>query len=312
MYYRTRTSDSIRRFCKKGISVMNLPVEELQNGNPNERNRTILIVVCLLLVALLSATVIAGYASSPESQAKVISSLDQKKTTVLELTAATTATSVAISLLPGDAATPIADQMADLSQYFLLILCAVYLEKYMVTIMGLVSFRFLVPAAMAFLIYHILRKSERAKTIGAKILVVALVLYFVIPASVLVTGMIEKTYGVSIAETLQAAEDAVNEIRGSTEEEEVIVEEMPEDDAGIWDKIKNLPSDIKDTAQNVVNNVTTLSSEMLVRVQTILNHFIEAIAVMIITSCVIPVLVLIVFIYVAKVLLSGIVPAPGN
>lgn len=291
---------------------MQLPdIEEEKRKPLDDRYKTIISIVVLLLIALLSATLIAGYTSSPESQSHVIGTLDEKKTAVLELTAATTATSVAISLLPGDAATPIADQLADLSQYFLLILCAIYLEKYMVTIMGFVTFRILVPAAMAFLIYHVIKQSERAKSIGAKILVIGLLLYFVIPASVLVTGMIEKTYGASIAETLQAAEDAVNEIRGTAEEDipDSSVEESAEDDAGLWDKIKNLPSDIKDTAQNVVNNVTTLSSEMLVRVQTILNRFIEAIAVMIITSCVIPVLVLIVFIYIGKVLLTGVMPS---
>lgn len=291
---------------------MNPQIDELQTANGQHFNKKYLVIAALVLVAVLSATLVAGYASAPETHTRVLNGLDQKKTSVLELTAATTATSVAISLLPGDVATPIADQLADLSPYFLLILCAIYLEKYMVTIMGLVTFRFLVPAAMACFVYYVLKKSERAKSIGAKILVVGLLLYFVIPASVSITNMIEKTYGASIEETLRAAEEAVEEIRGETGGEEVVTEDLPEDNASVWEKIKNLPSDIKDTAQNVVSNVTTLSSELLVRVQTILNHFIEAIAVMIITSCVIPILVLIVFIYIAKVVLGGIVPVPGQ
>ena len=182
----------------------------------------------------------------------------------------------------------------------------------MVTIMGLVTFRFLVPAAMACFVYYVLKRSERAKSIGAKILVIGLLLYLVIPASVRITNMIEKTYGASIEKTLRAAEEAVQEIRGETGGEEAEAEEPATNDASVWEKIKNLPADIRDTAQDVVSNVTTLSSELLVRVQTILNHFIEAIAVMIITSCVIPILVLIVFIYIAKVVLGGIVPVPGQ
>lgn len=291
---------------------MNQQIDGLKTENGKQYDKKYLLVAVLVLAALLSATLVAGYASSPESHTGVINGLDRKKMSVLELTAATTATSVAISLLPGDIATPIADQLAELSPYFLVILCAIYLEKYMVTIMGLVTFRFLVPAAMVCFIYYVLRKSERAKSIGAKILVVGLLLYFVIPASVRITNMIEKTYGASIEETLREAEKAVEEIRGETGSEEVATEDLPEDDASVWEKIKNLPSDIRDTAQNVVSNVTTLSSELLVRVQTILNHFIEAIAVMIITSCVIPILVLIVFIYIAKVVLGGIVPVPGQ
>lgn len=65
--------------------------------------------VILLLVAILSITVIGKYASAPENHQKTIASLDEKKQTVMELTAASTVTSALITLLPGDTATPIAD-----------------------------------------------------------------------------------------------------------------------------------------------------------------------------------------------------------
>ena len=67
----------------------------------------------LLLVAILSITVIGKYASAPENHQKTIASLDEKKQTVMELTAASTVTSALITLLPGDTATPIAEKMAE-------------------------------------------------------------------------------------------------------------------------------------------------------------------------------------------------------
>ena len=69
--------------------------------------------VILLLVAILSITVIGKYASAPENHQKTIASLDEKKQTVMELTAASTVTSALITLLPGDTATPIAEKMAE-------------------------------------------------------------------------------------------------------------------------------------------------------------------------------------------------------
>ena len=42
----------------------------------------------LLLVAILSITVVGKYASAPENHQKTIASLDEKKQTVMELTAA--------------------------------------------------------------------------------------------------------------------------------------------------------------------------------------------------------------------------------
>ena len=64
---------------------------------------------------------------------------------MLELTAASTAASAAITLLPGDTATPIAEKLADLSGYFLIVLCAIFLEKYLLTITSYVSFTILIP-----------------------------------------------------------------------------------------------------------------------------------------------------------------------
>ena len=55
----------------------------------------------LLVVALLSALWLAGTVSSPELHAKALAELDEKKITVMELTAATAVTSVAVSAVPG-------------------------------------------------------------------------------------------------------------------------------------------------------------------------------------------------------------------
>ena len=90
-----------------------------------------IIVAVWLLIAVLSFTVAAKYASAPEHHKEVISSLDEKKDTVLELTVAATATSALITLLPGDVATPIAEKIADLSGYLMIVLCAIFLEKYL-------------------------------------------------------------------------------------------------------------------------------------------------------------------------------------
>lgn len=68
--------------------------------------------------------------------AHAIQSLDDKKTTALELTAAATAASAAITLIPGDIGTPIADKLADLSSYFLIVVCAIYLENIWLPLRG--------------------------------------------------------------------------------------------------------------------------------------------------------------------------------
>ena len=72
---------------------------------------------------------------------KTIASLDEKKSTVTGLAAASISVSSAITLIPGDTATPIANELADLSTYFMVILSAVFLEKYLLTIIGFIVFK---------------------------------------------------------------------------------------------------------------------------------------------------------------------------
>ena len=104
-------------------------------------------ISALLLLGVLSFCWAAPFMTQPEIYQRSIDSLQAKQETVLELTAASTAASAAITLLPGDTATPIADKLADLSGYFLIVLCAIFLEKYLLTITAGAAFRLLFPLA---------------------------------------------------------------------------------------------------------------------------------------------------------------------
>lgn len=109
----------------------------------------IICVATALILALASIFGVAKITTDPAFYQKSIAALEEKQETVLELTAASTAASAAITLLPGDTATPIADKLADLSGYFLIVLCAIFLEKYLLTITAAAAFKVLIPAACA-------------------------------------------------------------------------------------------------------------------------------------------------------------------
>lgn len=70
----------------------------------------------------------------------------------MKLTAASTAASAAVSALPGDTGSAIAEKLADLTSDFLIVLCAIMLEKYLLTITGYAVFRFILPAVCVLLI----------------------------------------------------------------------------------------------------------------------------------------------------------------
>ena len=182
------------------------------------RYQSVVKAVLLILAALLSAFVLSKYAASPEVHQKTIEALDEKRTTVMELTAASTAASAAITLLPGDTATPIAEKLIDLSSYFLLVICAIYLEKYLVTMTGYAAFAVLIPLACVLLAVNVFVKSGTWNRIAVKLIAFALAIFFVIPASVAVSDLIERTYESSIQHTLTSAKEATEIIEDDTED----------------------------------------------------------------------------------------------
>ena len=162
-------------------------------------------IVIWLLIGLLSFTVLGKYASAPESHQATIASLDEKKATVLELTAATTATSALITLLPGDIGTPIAEKVADLSGYLLIVLCAVFLEKYLVTITGYAAFKIFIPAAGVLFAANMMARNRSVDKLARRLLIFGICIFLVVPASVKVSDLIETTYQSQIDATLEDA-----------------------------------------------------------------------------------------------------------
>ena len=279
----------------------------------------------LLLVAILSITVLGKYASAPENHQKTIASLDEKKQTVMELTAASTVTSALITLLPGDTATPIAEKMADVSGYLLVVLCAIYLEKYLVTITGYVAFTYLIPIACGLWILNLAFENATVRKLAAKLAVFGLAISLVVPASVKISDLIGDTYQAQIEATIEDAKNTqsilensgvvddtnATETTGTTEASETVtgnVQEKENNNSGsvsnIFDWAKDAISGAKDSVANVVENVTISTEELVQKVENSLNHFIEAVAVMIITSCVIPMLVLLLFFWMVKIVLD--------
>ena len=239
----------------------------------NQNSKKILSIVLPVIIAVFSIFVLAKPASSPTTYAKTIASLDEKKTTVMELTAASTAVSAAITLIPGDTATPIAEKLADLSTYFLVVLCAIYLEKYMLTLAGFAVFKVMVPAVCILFIVNVFRKSEACKRLMKKIGVLSLALIFLVPVSVKISDFIQNTYEESINETISSAKEMSNELED-------------EEDKSLWDRIT-------DGATSAVK-----------KVEQSLNQFVEALAVLIVTSCIIPILILVFFVWLMKMLLG--------
>jgi len=241
-------------------------------------SKNIFVVLALLVIAIVSFTVVSKYATSVEVHSSSIAALDDKKMKAMELTAGVAATSTAISALPGDAATPIAEQVSELTGPLLIVVCAIYLEKFLLTTIGLVAFKFLIPFACLLGIIYIFTTKTVAKTLAIKFVVFALAISLVIPVSVKVTELIEVTFEETITQTYESADVITSEAEKSSEEENT--NRFAEFLKGIGDSVSNL-------AENAKNA---------------LSVFIDAIAVLIITTCVIPMVVILFFLWIIKMI----------
>lgn len=226
-----------------------------------DNHKMILKIVALALVALLSVFWVAEYAASPETHKGTIEIIDQKTDTVMALSAATTAASVVVSAIPGDAATPIASELADLSTMFWIVLAALYLEKYLITIAGYGTFMIIVPAACLLFALYVWQKDEKHKSLGMKLLALGLVLFLAVPSGIKVANVIDQTYESSISTTINEANNAAKEAEKS-------------ENKGLFSGITDAISDSIDYVKNILNN------------------FVEAFAVLLVTSCLIPLAVL--------------------
>ena len=242
-----------------------------------ETAKKLLVCAVLLLVALVSALFIARRATDVSAHAAMSASLDDKAETVLKLSAGSALVSAAVTMFPGDMATPIAEKLADFTEYFLLILCVLYTEKYLLTLLGAAAFRVLIPAACVLFGVGMFRNPKTLHPLAAKLTAVALVLYFVIPLSLQVSDMVYRAYDASIEQTITSAQDLTQKTAplSETGEDKGLI-------ASVLDRIRETAGTLTDKAADT------------------LNRFVETLAVMIMTSCVIPLLVLLFFLWALK------------
>ena len=246
-----------------------------------------IIIGVLVVIALLSFFALSSITSSPDFHKNSIKLLDEKKMTVANMTGAAAAASTIISAIPGDATTPIANEIMDVASYLLIITGVIFLEKMLLTLTGLIAFKYLIPISCILGIIYVFWKKEVLKNLAIKLTIFGLLLYLVVPASVYLSSWIESNYKSTINVSIESVEEI--DVEEQTAKEET-------------NKNEGLLQGIMNNAQKVAEKVTSSVSDGVEKAKQVLSSFIDATAVLIITSCVIPVLVIIFFVWIIKIL----------
>ncbi len=250
------------------------------------------------LIAAVSFFVVSDIVTSPGCTGAMIATIDRSREDAMKLCASSTAVSVAITELPGDLATPVAEELSELVKGFLIVLCALYLEKFLISVTGVMSFRWLIPIACGIYVVGFLVKRDTVKKAAAKTLCFALAVFLIIPAGSMVSNLIREQYGRTIEEIVQSAESCAGQL------EESVKANDPGSDAG------NGLSQILANLQRAGDTIAKGTSEFMRYLEKLVNSFIEAIAVMIVTSCVIPLLVALCFVWIGRLIFGADLDGP--
>ena len=234
--------------------------------------KKITIIAVLLLVAIISFPKIAPMAANPANHKHAIEQTDSKISTVMKLSGGAAAASATLSLLPGDLCTPISEQLAELASYFLLILSALYLEKFMITLTGYIAFSALIPFACLLLCAAIALNKNSFKEIAYKIGIFGLIIFFIVPSSIWLSDKVYQTQAAKVEATIDEYDNL--EIEGDS-------------DSGIF------------------SDFTTITTETIDRVSNFLKNLLESLAVMIVTACIIPILVFVLLVWLLKTLFTS-------
>lgn len=253
-----------------------------------EAKKKIMASAILLTILLLSVTWFSGVISSPEFHKKSIEALDEKKVTVMELTAATAATSVTISAIPGDATTPIANQIAELSSYLMIVVGAIMLEKFLITMTGYLTFTYLIPLACVLGIAYLFIPLNLLRKLAIKLSIFGIVICLVIPVSIRISDLVEDTF--QVQQAIQKAEQSADIIEKQSDSEEAA------DEGG---------SRITKWFSQIGEQITSSVSGAVETVENAMSSFIDAVAALLITTCVIPILVLLFFVWLTKIIFGS-------
>lgn len=249
----------------------------------------ILKILIPVLIALISAVLLANKVSNSQYITETIDSLEESRNVTMEFSAATLASSLALSALPGDFSSPIAQSLADMNKYFIFIFAIIFVEKIIVMEGIKLSFKILVPVACLLFVIWVITKKKWFKDFSFKVLAFAAVIVFLIPISTHSVDKWGKDYKEYVETTIydtQSGADKIDEIMDSASENE-----------NIFDKISSVFSGAVSNADELVDYFKNSAKKCM-----------TSISILIVTTFAVPILVAIIF----KVIISALFASRNN
>ena len=249
------------------------------------RNILVLVLIGALSFYFLNASI-------PESEfvQDSIESVEDSKDTVMRFAAATLSASVAITLLPDDVATPLADSLADMNIYFVAILMLLFFEKILI-VYGFKLAAIVLPIACAIYALSIILKRDALKSLAVRLSILVLAVALVVPCSTHVTNYVAADLNQYVEATIASTEDGADKVNEAMD--------VDEDEKTIFEKLS-------ESFKTAINDV----SDLMLHFQNSIRKCMNSIAILLMTNCLMPILNFFILKWVLKETFNIAIPTP--
>lgn len=242
-------------------------------------------ILFAVFLIVFSFTVLSCKVPETKFVQESVEYLEESQNTVMKFSGTTIATSLAISALPDDFASPLAGTISDLNTYFIFLFAVIFVEKLIVLEGVKLALKWIIPAACILYIVSLFFAKEVFQKFAVKLLILGLSIIMVIPISTHVTESVCADYLDYVEETINetdAGASKINDVMNSGDK-----------DTTFFEKISNA---FKTAIQSV--------SDLLTYFKNVIKKCMNSVAIMIVTTFVVPMLILLLFRWLLKELFS--------
>ena len=228
-------------------------------------------ILSLLLAAALSFFVAATKLPETKFVKDSLESVEDSSNTVMQFSAATLSASLAISALPDDFATPLADSLADMNIYFVAILVVLFLEKILIRYGIKAAFAILIPLACIVWALFTVTKKNILKGLAVRLCILGLAAAFVVPINTHITNIVASDLTAYVNDTIEETEGGAGKLNEAME--------GGTEDQTIFEKLSDL-------FQTAIHDI----SDLMLHFQNTIRRCMNSIAILVLTNCLMPLL----------------------
>lgn len=299
-----------------------------------------------LVVALLSIFIVGSFifASSPQLNTIhqfVMTNIDEMKANVMKMMAISSVSSTFLSMLPDDWAMPLAQNIADIADYLIIVFAALWFQKYLFLSMSTIALNIIVPLgfSLSLLGYlaDILNYTEdltsKFKMLGIRMALFGMLLFSLVPVTLTITNSMEDFYQDTIDRTIEQSDQIQAEIDAEAKKanggEDQVADKSPKEKinkeenteapqdllgqisafvdgtaevaTGVVDATKNVLNSTMGALNQITGNIMDLPNRMM----DLLNNLTDSLALLIVVNCVAPLLIFAGLVWMLKLIMGA-------